>query len=108
VRAAGLMSAGASVVIVDIVPGPPTWATHLHSLTGVYPITRRPRGGEAPVLVVYPGVDSGAEQFAVWHHLVAAGFPLPTVSIPVRNAAQLKLDLEATYLETYQQNRASE
>ena len=43
VRAAALVSTGAGVVIVDALPGPPSWATHLHSLTGVYPIARRPR-----------------------------------------------------------------
>ncbi|QJW98969.1 hypothetical protein [Frigoriglobus tundricola] len=99
VRAAGLMSGGAGVVIVDAAPGPASWATHLHSLTGVYPITRRPRGPEAPVLVVHPEVRDGVEQFGVWHHAVGAGVPLPTVPVPVRGAAHLKLDLEATYSE---------
>ncbi len=99
VRAAGLVSSGASVVVVDVAPGPASWATHLHSLTGVYPIARRPRGADAPVLVVCPGVQDGAEQFAVWHHLVAAGKPLPTVHVLVRGAARVTLDLEGTYSE---------
>lgn len=97
-RAAALMSAGVGVVIVDAVPGPPSWATHLHSLVGVYPLPRRPRNGEAPVLVVQPQANAGAEQYLVWHHGVATGAPLPTVHVPVRGA-NLKLDLEATLTE---------
>ncbi|AMV28721.1 hypothetical protein VT84_30225 [Gemmata sp. SH-PL17] len=97
VRAAALMSRGAGVVIVDALPGPASWATHLHSLVGVYPITKRPRGTDAPVLVVHPQVHNGAEQFAVWHYTVASAFPLPTVPVPIRGAMNLKLDLEATY-----------
>lgn len=99
VRAAGFMSAGAGVVIVDALPGPPSWATHLHSLTGVYPITKRPRNNDAPILAVHPTVRDGAERFAVWHHAIAPGFPLPTVPVSVRGAMHLKLDLEATYAE---------
>ena len=106
VRAAGLMSAGVGVVIVDALPGPASWATHLHSLTGVYPIAKRPRGGEAPVLVVHPRIEGGAEKYAVWHYAVAAGFPLPTVTVPVRGAMHPKLDLEATYTEACQRTRS--
>lgn len=105
VRAAGFMSAGAGVVIVDALPGPPAWATHLHSLTGVYPIARRPRNGDAAVLVVHPTAQDGGEWFAVWHHAVAAGFPLPTVPVPVRGAMHLRLDLEATYAEACARSR---
>ena len=107
VRAAAFMSAGVGVVIVDIIPGPPSWATHLHSLTGVYPIARRPRNGEASILAVHPEVRDGAERFAVWHHIVATGFPLPTVPVPVRGAMHLKLDLEATYAEACARSRVS-
>src|SRR5436190_18270244 len=28
-------------IFVDALPGPASWATHLHSLTGVYPIAKR-------------------------------------------------------------------
>ena len=105
VRAAGFMAGGAGVVIVDILPGPPSWATHLHSLTGVYPLPRRPRGGEAPVLAVHPRVEGGAERYAVWHHAVAAGSPLPAVPVPVRGAMHLTLDLEATYAEACRNSR---
>lgn len=99
VRAAGLMSAGAGVVIVDALPGPASWATHLHSLTGVYPITKRPRGTDSPVLAVHPTVQNGGEWFAVWHHNTPAGAPLPTAPLAVRGAMHLQLDLEATYAE---------
>ena len=88
---------GAGVVVVDALPGPASWATHLHSLTGVYPITKRPRGTDAPILAVQPVLAGGAEQFAVWHHNVASGFPLPTVPVPLRGASAPALDLEATY-----------
>lgn len=94
VRAAAFVNAGVGVVIVDAVPGPPSWATHLHSLVGVYPLPRRPRNGDAPVLIVQPQVNAGAEQYLVWHHNVPAGAPLPTVHVPVRGA-NLELDLEA-------------
>ncbi len=107
VRAAGFMSAGAGVVVVDALSGPASWATHLHSLTGVYPITKRPRGTDSPVLAVHPRVQDGAEQFAVWHHAVAAGFPLPTVPVAVRGAGPLALDLEATYAEACAAGRIS-
>ena len=99
VRAAGFMSSGAGVVIVDILPGPASWATHLHSLTGVYPIAKRPRNNDSPILAVHPTVQNGSAWFAVWHHTVAPGFPLPTVPVSVRGAMHLKLDLEATYAE---------
>lgn len=105
VRAAGLMSGGAGVVVVDPLPGPASWATHLHSLTGVYPITRRPRGADAPVLAVQPTVQDGAEQFAVWHHNVAPGGALPAVPVAVRGAAPLTLDLELTHAEAHERNR---
>ena len=108
VRAAGFMSGGAGVVIVDALPGPASWATHLHSLTGVYPIARRPRGTDAPIFVVHPSVQGGAERFVVWHHAVAPGFPLPTVPVPVRGAMHLKLDLEATYAEACRNSRLPE
>jgi hypothetical protein len=107
VRAASLMSAGVGVVIVDALTGPPGWATHLQSLTGVFPATRRPRGGESPVLVVRPEVRDGAEQFAAWHHAVAPGFPFPTVPVPARGAPGLTLDLEATYSEASRRSRLS-
>ncbi|MDY3559795.1 hypothetical protein R5W23_000965 [Gemmata sp. JC673] len=99
VRAAGLMSAGAGVVIVDALPGAASWATHLHSLTGVYPITKRPRGTDAPVLAVHPMVHNGAELFGLWHHNVPAGAALPTVPVAVRGGANLTLDLESTYAD---------
>jgi hypothetical protein len=108
VRAAALLGAGATVVVIDALPGPPSWATHLHSLVGVYPIARRPRNGEAPILVVHPERVDGAPRFAVWHHLVAPGFPLPTVVVPVRGAGHLTLDLEATYLDARQRGRLPE
>src|SRR5262245_15373456 len=105
VLAAAFMSAGAGVVVVDIAPGLPSWATHLHSLTGVYPLTRRPHGKEATVLVVHPEVQDKAERFAVWHHAITPGFPLPTVPVPIRGAMHLKLDLEATYMEACEHSR---
>lgn len=105
VRAAALVSTGAGVVIVDALPGPPSWATHLHSLTGVYPIARRPRGADTPVLAVHPVVRDGAERYAVGYHSVAPGFPLPTVPLLVRGATHLSVDLEATYLEACQSAR---
>lgn len=105
VCAAGFMASGAGAVIVDILPGPPSWATHLHSLTGVYPLPRRPRGGEAPVLAVHPRIEDGAERYAVWHHAVATGSPLATVPVPVRGAMHLTLDLEATYAEACERVR---
>ena len=98
----------AGVVIVDALPGPASWATHLHSLTGVYPIARRPRGTDAPILVVHPSAQGGAERFVVWHHAVAPGFPLPTVPVPVRGAMHLALDLEATYAEACRNSRLPE
>jgi hypothetical protein len=105
VRAAGFMSAGAGVVIVDVLPGPANWATHLHSLTGVYPAARRTRGKEATVLAVHPEVRDGVERFAVWHHAVAIGARLPTVPVPVRGATHLELDLESSYTEACQNSR---
>ncbi len=107
VRAAGCMSSGAGVVIVDVLPGPASWATHLHSLTGVYPITKRPRGTDSPILAVHPTVQNGSEQFAVWHHTVAPGAPLPAVPLAVRGAVHLKLNLEATYAEACAHGRIS-
>ncbi len=108
VRAAALVSTGAGVVIVDALPGPPSWATHLHSLTGVYPIARRPRGADTPVLAVHPVVRDGGERYAVGYHSVAPGFPLPTVPLLVRGATHLSVDLEATYLEACQAARTPE
>jgi hypothetical protein len=105
VRAAGLLTAGAGVVVVDALPGPPSWATHLHSLTGVYPLARRPRNGEATVLVAQPEVHEGVGCCAAWLHAVAPGFPLPTVAVPVRGGTYLRLDLEATYLEACDRGR---
>jgi hypothetical protein len=94
VRVAGLIGAGAGVVVVDAVPGAPSWATHLHSLTPVIPIARRARKGECSVLVVKPCVRGGAETLDVWSHLVEVGAALPTVPLPLAGA-ELKLDLEA-------------
>jgi hypothetical protein len=105
VRAAELMLSGTGVVIVDIAPGPPSWATHLHSLTGVYPLAQRPRGGECPTLVVHPRFQNRTTQFDVWHHLVSPGEALPTVPVPVCGAMYLKLDLEATYMEACERSR---
>jgi hypothetical protein len=105
VRAAGLMNTGVGVVIVDIAPGLPSWATHLHSLTGVYPAVRRPRGNECPVLVVHPTFRDDTELFAVWDYAIVPGCPLPTVPVPVRGAMHLKLDLEATYAEACERSR---
>ena len=44
----------------------------------------------------------------MWHHAVAAGFPLPTVPVAVRGAMHLKLDLEATYAEACRNSRLPE
>lgn len=107
-RAAALMFAGTGVVIVDAMPGAPNWASPLHSLTGVYPPAHRPRAGEAAVLAVHPNVRDRAERFAVWHHAVAPGVPLPTVPVPLCGAMHLKLDLEATYLEACARGRFPE
>lgn len=111
IGAAALMLAGVEVVIVDAMPGPPSWATHLHSLVGVYPLPRRPRNGETPVLVVEPRIEGGAEKYAVWHYAVAADKALPTVPLPVAGAthlAHVTLDLEATYLEACRRTQPSE
>jgi hypothetical protein len=104
VRVAALLGAGATVVVIDALPGPANWATHLHSLVGVYPMARRPRGADVPILVAAPGPDS----FAVWHYSVAPGLPLPTVPVPIRGAEHLKIDLEATYLDACRRSRSSE
>lgn len=98
VRVAGAVGAGAGVVIVDAVPGAPSWATHLHSLTPVCPIARRARKGECSVLVVRPCVRGGAETLDVWSHLVEVGAALPTVPLSLAGA-DLKLDLEACYTD---------
>lgn len=94
VRVAGLIGAGVGVVVVDAVPGAPSWATHLHSLVPVCPIARRARKGECSVLVVKPCVRGGAETLDVWSHLVEVGAALPTVLLPLAGT-DLKLDLEA-------------
>ncbi len=100
VQAASLLGLGSSVVIVDVSPGAASWATHLHSLAPVFPIVRRPRNGESPILAITPhSHNENAEQFAVWHQLVAPGSALPTVPVSVRGTLQLQLDLEATYNE---------
>jgi hypothetical protein len=91
-------------VVIDALPGPPNWATHLHSLVGVYPLARRSRGEDVPILVAAPGADA----FAVWHYSVAPGLPLPTVPVPVRGAPGLTLDLEATYLTAFERNSSAE
>lgn len=98
VRVAGLLGAGVGVIVVDAVPGAPSWATHLHSLTPVCPIARRARKGECTVLVVRPCVRDGAETLDVWSHLVDVGAALPTVPLPLAGA-DLKLDLEACYTD---------
>jgi hypothetical protein len=104
VRAASFLAAGAAIVIVDTVAGPPSWATHLHSLAPVYPIARRPRGADRPVLVVQPVARDGVEGFAVWHHTISAGSTLPTVLLGIPGGTQLRLDLEATYTAAYGPN----
>ncbi|MBY0513677.1 MAG: hypothetical protein K2P78_07160 [Gemmataceae bacterium] len=104
-RAANLMSTGVGVVIVDITAGPRHWATHLHSLTGVFPTARRPRGAARPVLVVHPRVSGDAARYDVWHHAVEPGSALPTVPLPIRGAMMLRLDLEATYTEACERSR---
>lgn len=91
VRVAAQLGAGTAVVVIDAVPGPASWATHLHSLVGVYPMARRPRGSDAAVLVAAP-----ANGFAAWHFNVAPTSPLPTVAVPLRGAPAPALDLEAT------------
>jgi hypothetical protein len=100
VQAASLLGQGTGVVIVDMSPGAASWATHLHSLAPVFPIVRRPRNGEAPILAITPHAhNENAEQFAVWHQLVAPSAAMPTVPVSVRGTVQLHLDLEATYNE---------
>jgi hypothetical protein len=86
-------------------PGPPSWATHLHSLTGVYPASKRPRDGAGPVLVVHPRSLVETERYDVWHWAVSPGFPFPTVPVPVRGEMHLALDLEATYAEACERSR---
>jgi hypothetical protein len=107
VRVAGYMSAGVGVVVVDPLPGAANWATHLQSLAPVYPITRRPRNGEAPVVVIRPESRDGAEHYLVWHGNVPPGAPLPTVPVPLPGSAELELDLEATCLEACQKSRTA-
>jgi hypothetical protein len=107
-RAAALMSAGTGVVIIDVLPGPASWATHLHSLTGVFPIARRPRGADTPIVAVHPQVSGGTERYAVWHYAVAPGRALPVVPVPLCGAMHLQLDLEATYTETCARGRYPE
>lgn len=108
IRAAGLMSAGTGVVIVDVLPGPASWATHLHSLTGVFPIARRPRGADTPIVAIHPQVRDGQERYAVWHYAVAPGRALPVVPVPLSGAMHLKLDLEATHAEACERGRFTE
>lgn len=93
-RVAGVLGAGVGVVVVDAVPGPPAWATHLNSLAPVCPIARRARKGEWTVLAVQPVVRGGAEQLDAWAHLVEVGGALPTVPLAVAGKER-KLDLEA-------------
>ena len=65
----------------------------------VFVAASRCRRATTPILAVHPTVQNGSAWFAVWHHTVAPGFPLPTVPVAVRGAMHLKLDLEATYAE---------
>jgi hypothetical protein len=105
VRTAALMNAGVGVVVVDIAPGGPSWAAHLHSLAAVFPAAKRPRTAGGTVLLVHPTARDHGEQFGAWHHFVAPGTSLPTVSVPVRGAMYMKLDLEATYTEACERSR---
>jgi hypothetical protein len=96
VGCAALLYEGVGLLIVDAVPGPPAWATHLHSLAAVYPAGRRPPARPLSALAVRPAFRSGGAGFDVWHFPLQAGRPLPTVTIPLRGPMP-ELDLEATY-----------
>ena len=97
VRVATRVSAGVGVVVVDIAPGPASWAMHLNTLVPVYPIAKRPRGPGASVLVIQPRSRDGVEQYDVWYHTVAVGGTFPTVPLPIRGDTHPMIDLEATY-----------
>lgn len=93
-----LLHDGAGVVVVDAVPGAPlAWATHLHSLIGIYPLVHRRPGVEMATLAVCPTFRDGAGGFDAWHSVLKPGGPLPVVPLAVRGGAVLRLDLEATY-----------
>lgn len=97
-RVATRAAAGVGVVVVDVAPGPATWAMHLNTLIPVYPTARRPRGPGASVLVINPRTRDGAEQYDVWYHTVVVGDTFPTVPLPARGADVYQaINLETTY-----------
>jgi hypothetical protein len=106
-RVATRAAAGVGVVVVDVAPGPATWAMHLNTLIPVYPTARRPRGPGATVLVINPRTRDGAEQYDVWYYTVAAGGAFPTVPLPSRGDTHPVVDLDATYTAACGANRNS-
>jgi hypothetical protein len=40
-----------------------------------------------------------------WHHALAVGDPLPTLPFWLKNGPCIKLDLDATYMRTLQEQR---
>lgn len=107
VRVAALLSDGVCVVVVDPLPGAANWGTHLQSLAPVYPITRRPRNGEAPILVICPESRAGAEQYQVWYNSTAPAAALPALSLAGPQLPPVALDLEATLAAALQHSPPS-
>ncbi len=106
VRVAALLLDGVSVVIVDPLPGAANWATHLQSLAPVYPIARRPRNGEVPILMIAPVTRGGIEQLQVWYHATAPTAVLPTLYLPGLGHEVATLDLDVTLRAAVQQTRS--
>ena len=104
-RVATRVSAGVGVVVVDIAPGPATWAMHLNTLVPVYPTARRPRGPGASILVIQPRSRDGVEHYDVWYHTVAVGESFPAVPLPGRGEMHMQIDLAETYTKACTSSR---
>ena len=100
-KCAGLLQAGVSVVIIDVVTdrGANLYAELLESVGRSDPaVSDPPQGVYAAACRVRPAKQG--EALEAWYHPLAVGGPLPTLPVWLSDRLAVPLELEPVYEET--------
>lgn len=101
-KCASYLQQALGLIVVDLVT---SRKADLHA-----DLLKRVTGATAPYAEIWasayrPWQQGDQTNLQVWHHALCLGDPLPTLPFWLKNGPCIKLDLEATYVHTLQEQR---
>ena len=107
IECASFLRRGIGLVVIDIIPRRrAVWADHLgHLLQCASRFAPVAKGTEMHVSVFRPARRNQQSEMDVWHYPLSFGDSLPKVSLGIKGAMFLSVDLATTYAKTISETR---